>query len=88
MYVSKILDTISLLKKNHPKVNIGKHIATALDGHDVWSITDKKFYELLSDYQAQLDAVEVVWKLLSFHWNVYGGIPPETIADAEPLLAP
>lgn len=60
MYVSKILDTISLLKKNHPKVNIGKHIATALDGRDVWSITDKKFYELLSDYQAQLDAVEVV----------------------------
>ena len=59
MYVSKILDTISLLKKNHPKLSIGKHIATALDGHDVWAITDKKFHELLSDYQVQLDAVEV-----------------------------
>ena len=59
MYINKIIDTINLLKKNHPKVNVGKHIATALDGHDVWSITDKKFHELLSNYQVQLDAVEV-----------------------------
>ena len=47
MYVSKILDTISLLKKNHPKLSIGKHIATALDGHDVWSITEKSFMNCL-----------------------------------------
>ncbi len=60
MYLSKIIQTINLLKKNHPKVNIGKHIATALDGHDVWSITDKQFYSLISDYQAQLDAVDVI----------------------------
>ena len=40
-------------------MNIGKHIATALDGEDVWSITDKKFYQLISNYQAQLDIVEV-----------------------------
>ena len=59
MYINKIIDTINLLKKNHPKVNVGKHIATALDGHDVWSITDKKFHELLSDYQSQLDVVGV-----------------------------
>ena len=59
MYIKKIIETLNLLKQNHPKVNVGKHIATALDGHDVWSITDKKFHELLSDYQVQLDAVEV-----------------------------
>jgi hypothetical protein len=59
MYVKKIIKIIDILKKLHPTVNIGKHIATALDGEDVWSITDKKFYNLLNDYQAQLDIVEI-----------------------------
>jgi hypothetical protein len=59
MYVKKIIKIIDLLKKLHPTVNIGKHIATALDGEDVWSITDKKFYNLINDYQAQLDLVEI-----------------------------
>ena len=59
MYVSKIINIIKNLKDSHPKMNIGKHIATALDGEDVWSITDKKFHQLLSNYQAQLDIVEV-----------------------------
>ena len=59
MYIKKIIETLNLLKQNHPKVNVGKHIATALDGHDVWSITDKKFHELLSDYQSRLDVVGV-----------------------------
>ena len=47
MYVSKIINIIKNLKDSHPKMNIGKHIATALDGEDVWSITDKKFYQLI-----------------------------------------
>jgi hypothetical protein len=59
MYVNKIITIIKNLKEFHPKMNIGKHIATALDGEDVWSITDKKFYQLISNYQAQLDIVEV-----------------------------
>ena len=60
MYKTKIIATLDLLRKNHPKVNIGKHIANALDGHDVWSISDQKFYELISNYQTLLDAVEIV----------------------------
>ena len=59
MYITKIINIIKNLKELHPKMNIGKHIATALDGEDVWSITDKKFYQLLSNYQAKLDIVEV-----------------------------
>lgn len=59
MYITKIINIIKHLKDLHPKMNIGKHIATALDGEDVWSITDKKFHQLLSNYQAQLDIVEV-----------------------------
>lgn len=59
MYLRKIIKTIELLKTLHPKMNVGKHIATALDGEDIWSITDKKFYTLLDNYQSQLDAVDV-----------------------------
>ena len=44
---------------NHPKISIGKHIDTALDGENIWSLTDKEFASLLDDYQSQLDAVEV-----------------------------
>ena len=58
-YVKKIIKIIDFLKKQHPTVNVGKHIATALDGEDVWSITDKRFHNLIHDYQAQLDFVEV-----------------------------
>jgi|TARA_R110000744_G_scaffold195287_3_gene314278 hypothetical protein len=59
MYIKQIIETINLLKVNHPKISIGKHIATALDGENIWSLTDKEFASLLDDYQSQLDAVEV-----------------------------
>ena len=69
MYVQKIISIIDLLKKTHPKMNVGKHIATALDGEDIWSITDKKFYNLLNDYQAKLDAVEAIINLDATYGN-------------------
>ena len=51
----EIIKTINLLKKYHPKVSIGKHIATALDGENIWGISDKQFALLLNEYQAKLD---------------------------------
>ena len=35
MYIKKIIETLNVLKQNHPKVSIGKHIATALDDRDL-----------------------------------------------------
>ena len=45
-----------MLHKNHPTYNVGRHISTALDGSDIWSISDKDFLQRLKDYSAELDS--------------------------------
>jgi len=57
--MQKIVKIINQLTVNHPKINLGKHIDTALDGEDIWSLSNEKFYSLLRNYQAKLDAVEL-----------------------------
>ena len=57
--MQKIVEIINQLTVNHPKINLGKHIDTALDGENIWSLSNKKFYSLLRNYQAKLDAVEL-----------------------------
>jgi hypothetical protein len=58
-YMQKIVKIINQLTVNHPKINLGKHIDTALDGENIWSLSNEKFYSLLRNYQAKLDAVEL-----------------------------
>ncbi len=58
-YMQKIVEIINQLTVNHPKINLGKHIDTALDGENIWSLSNEKFYSLLRNYQAKLDAVEL-----------------------------
>ena len=55
-YYKQILNALEHLKKNHPMYNIGRHISTALDGSDVWAISDKDFLLRLKDYTAELDS--------------------------------
>jgi len=57
--MQKIVEIINQLTVNHPKINLGKHIDTALDGENIWSLSNEKFYSLLRNYQAKLDAVEL-----------------------------
>ncbi len=57
--MQKIVKIINQLTVNHPKINLGKHIDTALDGENIWSLSNEKFYSLLRNYQAKLDAVEL-----------------------------
>ena len=59
MYIKKIIETLNVLKQNHPKVSIGNHIATALDDRDLWSITDKELHSALTDYQTHNEAFNV-----------------------------
>lgn len=42
------------LHKAHPTHNMGKHIATALDG-DLWGVSDKEFLLALQKYEINLD---------------------------------
>lgn len=54
-YFRQILKTFEQLKKSHPKCEIAKHIATAMDGQNVWGISDESFLKALKEYQAELE---------------------------------
>lgn len=54
-YYKQILSTLTRLNKICPSCNIGKHLSTALDGHDMWGITDKNFLQALTDYEVELE---------------------------------
>jgi hypothetical protein len=55
-YYRQILNVLDDLHKNHPAYNIGRHISTALDGSDIWAISDRDFLLRLKDYRAELDS--------------------------------
>ena len=57
--MQKIVKIINQLTANHPKISLGKHIDTALDGEDIWSLTNNKFYSLLKNYQSKLNTVDL-----------------------------
>ena len=59
---NKILDTFLSLHKEFPKQSIGIHIATALEGHDIFNISDKAFLDSLNDYYVELVAIDVPHK--------------------------
>lgn len=56
-YYEEILKLLKELKSLQPKVEMGKHIATFLEigGYDLWILNDKKFYDSLLKYKAQLE---------------------------------
>jgi hypothetical protein len=54
-YYNQILHLLQELHKAYPGYNMGKHLSTALDGHDVWGITDKELLFSLTKYKTQLE---------------------------------
>jgi hypothetical protein len=55
-YYRQIIKAFERLHKAHPTYNIGRHIATALDGYsDVWGVTDKEFLFALQKYEIELN---------------------------------
>ena len=55
-YYKQIIQALERLYKAHPTYNIGRHIATALDGYsDVWGVTDKEFLFALQKYEIELN---------------------------------
>lgn len=50
------LNLLHQLHKKFPSYNMGRHLATALDGYgDVWGLTDKELLFALEKYSTQLD---------------------------------
>jgi hypothetical protein len=50
---SQIITLLNELHKSFPKYNIGRHISTALDGGDLWGISDKQLLAALNKYKDQ-----------------------------------
>lgn len=53
-YPSKVLKVLGQLQKDFPHCNIGRHLATALDEQDLWSLTDKDMFNYLDEYASEL----------------------------------
>lgn len=54
-YYSQILTLLSDLQKSFPSYNLGKHLSTALDGQDVWGMSDKSLLYALTKYKTELE---------------------------------
>lgn len=55
-YYNQAIHILQQLHTAYPEYNMGKHLATALDGYgDIWGITDKELVFALEKYKAQLD---------------------------------
>lgn len=52
---NQILGILHELQKDYPQYNMGRHLATALDGYgDVWGVPDSEIVFALTKYRAQL----------------------------------
>lgn len=50
---SQIISLLNELHKTFPKYNIGRHISTALDGTDLWGVSDKALLAALQKYKEE-----------------------------------
>ena len=54
-YYRKIIHVLESLHKAHPFYNMGQHISTAMDGSDLWGVSDKEMLLALQKYEASLE---------------------------------
>ncbi len=54
-YFKDIIHVLMSLQHKYPTYNMGRHLATALDGCDVWSISDKEMLFQIEKYKARLE---------------------------------
>ena len=55
-HYTEVINILQELNKNFPTYNLGRHLATALDGYgDIWGITDKEFAFALSKYKTEIE---------------------------------
>lgn len=54
-YYRQIIHALERLQKAHPKYNMGRHLSTALDGSDLWGVSDKELLFALQKYEIELN---------------------------------
>ena len=55
-FYNQSLKALSKLDKLFPLQSLGKHIATAMDGHCIENLSNKEFYSILNDYIIELES--------------------------------
>ena len=55
-YYNQVIAILQDLHSVYPQYNLGRHIATALDGYgDAWGITDKELLFAFTKYKGELE---------------------------------
>ncbi len=54
-YYNQIIQTLKRLRIDHPTYNMGRHISTAIDGSELWGVSDKELFFSLQKYEANLE---------------------------------
>jgi hypothetical protein len=54
-YYRQIIQTLERLHKAHSSYNMGRHISTAIDGSELWGVSDKELLLSLKKYETSLD---------------------------------
>jgi hypothetical protein len=55
-HYTEVISILQELNKDFPTYNVGRHLATALDGYgDIWGITDKELAFALSKYKTEIE---------------------------------
>ena len=55
-YYKRSLEILEKLSSVHPKQTLGKHLATALDEHQIENLNDKEIFYILNDYYSELES--------------------------------
>lgn len=58
VYATIVSNSIMRLHKEFPGLPLGEHIAHALNGSDIYNISDKEFAEALTSYLTELELDE------------------------------
>ena len=51
----QILKVFNELHDKYPTYNIGRHLATAFEGCDLWSLSDREMLFAIKKYQARME---------------------------------
>jgi hypothetical protein len=54
-YYRQIIQTLGRLHKAHPFYNMGQHLSTAMDGSELWAVSDKELLFSLKKYETELE---------------------------------
>lgn len=55
-YYAEVISLLEELNKSFPTYNVGRHLATALDGYgDIWGLTDKELAFALRKYKTEIE---------------------------------